>query len=99
MWKVDERSGVQDGYYAKMLYSETNSGRVAGWEMMQLVIDALWPQGIGTVFRDEPVIDEAALRARILKAQKRYQRKQPPEASPQNRTHLRVYASAKEARP
>jgi hypothetical protein len=38
MWLVDERSGVQSGYYAKMLYADTPSGRCAGWEMLQWVL-------------------------------------------------------------
>lgn len=96
MWWVDEKSGVQSGYYAKMLYSETDSGRRANWLMLQYVVDALWPDGIGVVFCGEPIPDDGALRQRIEATARRYRKRRPP---PAQRAHLRTYASAKEARP
>ena len=45
MWKLDDKAGTQDGYYAKCLYPDTPSGRQARWETLQLLIDALWPEG------------------------------------------------------
>lgn len=49
MQECDETSGVQDGYTAKMLHPDTASGRVAGWEMLQLLMDALYPHGVEVV--------------------------------------------------
>jgi len=46
MWKVDEASGVEDGYFAKMQAMDAKTGRQAGWDILQLVIDALFPQGV-----------------------------------------------------
>jgi hypothetical protein len=45
MWQVDERAGLQDGYYAKLLWTDTKSGRQAGWEVLQWVMEALGPAG------------------------------------------------------
>jgi hypothetical protein len=47
MWRLDDLSGCQDGYYAKMLHANTPSGRSAGWPTLQWVIDALYPKGVG----------------------------------------------------
>jgi hypothetical protein len=96
MWLVDERSGVQSGYYAKMLHAETSSGRNAGWNMLQLVADALYPDGCGVRFfiSECLVPDDETMREKIEAAKRRHRRQQA-ENSP---THLRSYASAKEAR-
>jgi hypothetical protein len=53
MWLVDERSGVQDGYYAKCLYPDTPSGRQAGWQMLDLIVGALFPEGYKAIFEPE----------------------------------------------
>ncbi|SRR6266566_2910723 len=45
MWKVDEASGIEDGYYGKMQAVDAKSGRQAGWHILQLVLDALFPGG------------------------------------------------------
>ena len=45
MHECDDRSGLQDGYTAKLLHPDTASGRQARWESLQLLIDALYPQG------------------------------------------------------
>ena len=94
---LDDKAGLQDGYYAKMLYAETPSGRNARWETVQWVIDALWPDGIGARLIGEPVPDDDALRQRISAAARRYRKRQREQAK--IRSHLREYASAKEARP
>lgn len=46
MWKCDERSGVQDGYTAKMLHPNAPSGRQARWPTLQDTMDALYPDGV-----------------------------------------------------
>jgi hypothetical protein len=93
MWLVDERSGVQSGYYAKLLYSETPSGRLAGWEVLQWVIDALWPDGAHFVVA--PVPGDEILRERIATASKRYRKRDRVQR--RIKAHLREYASVKEA--
>lgn len=51
MWRCDDLSGVQDGYTAKMLHPETPSGRQARWETLQLLIDAVYPDGFSVTIR------------------------------------------------
>lgn len=46
MWKVDEISGVQEGFYAKALHVDRPSGRQCQWRMLDLIVSALWPRGI-----------------------------------------------------
>ena len=50
-WKVDERSGCQDGYFAKLLWSDAKSGRSAGWEVLQWIMEALGPGGFDLEIR------------------------------------------------
>src|SRR5262245_27666805 len=96
MWYLDERAGTQDGYYAKMLHSETPSGRLAGWEMLQLVTDALFPDGIGVRLTGEPIFNDEMMRAKIAVAAARQERANRNKPPPEFRTHLRQFASAKE---
>lgn len=42
MAAVDDLAGTQDGYYAKMIYPDTPSGRQARWETVDLVVQALF---------------------------------------------------------
>jgi hypothetical protein len=51
MWAVDDRSGTQDGYYAKALYAETRTGRQSTWPTLQLIIDSLYPGGVDVELR------------------------------------------------
>jgi hypothetical protein len=55
MHVLDDRADLQDGYYAKCLYNETPSGRMAGLEILQWMIDALYPSGVGLRFVGGPV--------------------------------------------
>lgn len=45
MAAVNDISGVNDGYYAKMLYPDTPSGRQARWEQVHDVVEALFGKG------------------------------------------------------
>lgn len=45
MWQVDEAAGTQAGYYAHALYASTPSGRIATWSSVQMILEALFPQG------------------------------------------------------
>lgn len=45
MATVNDMSGLQDGFFAKMLYPDTPSGRQARWETVQLAVEALFGKG------------------------------------------------------
>jgi hypothetical protein len=51
MWVCDDRAGLQDGYTAKLLHPDTPSGRQARWETLQLLIDAMYPEGFVLTIR------------------------------------------------
>lgn len=38
----DAKSGLQDGYTAKMFRPDTPSGRIAHWKTMQMLLDAMY---------------------------------------------------------
>jgi hypothetical protein len=44
--QLDDAAGAQDRYWAKALHPDTPSGRQAGWDMLQLYADALFPAGV-----------------------------------------------------
>lgn len=45
MAELDDRAGTNDGYFAKCLHADTPSGRQAGWDMLDLFAQALFPAG------------------------------------------------------
>jgi hypothetical protein len=49
MWEMDERAGLSEGYYSKMLHCDAPEGRQATWPILQKVANALWPDGRCTV--------------------------------------------------
>lgn len=51
MWKCDDLSGLQDGYTAKLLHPDTPSGRQARWDTLQLLLDAIYPEGFVLTIR------------------------------------------------
>jgi hypothetical protein len=53
MWKVDDKAGTNDGYYAKALYPNTPSGRQAKWESLQLIVEALYKGGFRVTIEPE----------------------------------------------
>jgi hypothetical protein len=42
--RLDEVSGLQRGYAAKAFRPDTNSGRQAGWQVLQWLTDEMFPQ-------------------------------------------------------
>jgi hypothetical protein len=70
MATVNDMAGLQDGFFAKMLYPDTPSGRQARWETVQLAVEALFGKGFTVhIVADEdenrritsaPVIDVCA---------------------------------------
>lgn len=63
MATVNDLAGLQDGFFAKMLYPDTPSGRQVRWETLQLAVEALFGKG----FTVHIVADEDENR-RILSA-------------------------------
>lgn len=61
--KLDDMAGTQDGYYAKCLHADTPSGRQAGWEMVQLFTDALFPAGTSLMILPARHLDRRQTRA------------------------------------
>lgn len=55
MASVNDLAGLQDGFFAKMIYPDTPSGRQARWETVQLAVEALF----GKNFAVQIVPDEA----------------------------------------
>lgn len=51
MRQCDNVSGLQDGYVAKMMHPNTDSGRQAHWRTVQELIDALYPGGVRITIR------------------------------------------------
>lgn len=45
MDEMSELMGTAERSYAKMLYCETPSGRIAGWDTMQKAVDVLYCEG------------------------------------------------------
>ena len=49
MWELEEKAGLSEGYYSKMLHADSAEGRQASWQVLQKVANALWPDGRCTV--------------------------------------------------
>lgn len=70
MATVNDMAGLQDGFFSKMLYPDTPSGRQARWETVQLAVEALFGKGFTVhIVADEdenrrlasaPVVDACA---------------------------------------
>lgn len=45
MSQVNDITGLHEGYYAKMIYPDTPSGRQARWEQVQLAFEGLFNEG------------------------------------------------------
>lgn len=61
MWKCDDLSGLQDGYTAKLLHPDAPSGRQARWDTLQLLIDAVYPDGYEVIIRPRDAAKAAKL--------------------------------------
>lgn len=68
---LDDMAGTQDGYFAKCLHADTPSGRQAGWEILQLYADALFPAGVTLVVMPSQRQARAAVAQRPKKPQTR----------------------------
>jgi hypothetical protein len=74
---VDNLAGLNDGYLAKMMWPDTRTGRIAGWNTLQLVIEALFPKGFEVIIRqkDGAVLDEPSIRKMTYIARVPFDRK------------------------
>jgi hypothetical protein len=71
MEKFCEYAGLPDRYYGKAVCVDTPSGRQPQWPTLQIIIDALFPNGFDVEIRPKPgtVIDAGNLKARLLQLQ------------------------------
>jgi hypothetical protein len=46
---LEERAGLSEGYFSKMLHADSAEGRRASWQVLERVASALWPDGRCTV--------------------------------------------------
>jgi hypothetical protein len=66
MANCDELSGLNDGYTAKMLHAGTPSGRQAGWQCVQYLMDVLYCCG-GFVITVRPKAPMETIKAEIAR--------------------------------
>lgn len=68
MERFSEWAGLPDRYYPKALLPDTPSGRQASWDLMQTMMDALYPHGFEIVIRAKPgaVIGAEDMKAKLL---------------------------------
>jgi hypothetical protein len=62
LWMLDDKSGLNDGHVGKALAADSPSRRQLRWDSLQLVIDALWPDGVEVKVRAIDDEMESALR-------------------------------------
>jgi hypothetical protein len=97
---LDDRAGVQDGYYQKLLHSDAPTGRCGRLETLQLLVDALWGRGavgLSLTRAAIPVTDDDVLQQQIEVLKRRHRKRD--QAQRKIREHLREYASPREASP
>jgi hypothetical protein len=51
MWKLDDAAGTQEGYYARALYADTPTGRMATWQVLQKLVQTLFPDGFEIILK------------------------------------------------
>lgn len=59
MWAVEERAGLSEGYYSKVVHPDGPEGRIASWEVLQRIVAAIFDKGPKVVFKAHD--DEAML--------------------------------------
>jgi hypothetical protein len=64
MERLSEIAGLADRAYSKMVHPEGRGGRVAQWQTLQRVVDALFPDGIDVAIKGERGRQLTALLAR-----------------------------------
>jgi hypothetical protein len=64
MERLSEVAGLADRAYSKMVHPEGRGGRVAQWQTLQRVVDALFPDGVDVAIKGERGRQLTALLAR-----------------------------------
>jgi hypothetical protein len=64
MERLSEVAGLADRAYSKMVHPEGRGGRVAQWQTLQRVVDALFPDGVDIAIKGERGRQLTALLAR-----------------------------------
>jgi hypothetical protein len=67
MEKFSEFAGLPDRYYAKALRADEPSGRQASWATMQVIFDALFPDGYDLCVnaRSGPMLDALSMQYKV----------------------------------
>lgn len=78
MEQMSELMGTAERSYAKMLSPDTPSGRLVGWDTIELACSVLWPEGSEVVIRpmNGPAVVTAGARRKIKGEQALWQRRQ-----------------------
>lgn len=73
MEKFSDWAGIAERSYPKYLHADTPSGRQASWEVLQVILNALYPGGFEIVIKPKPgaVISEHDMKAELLKLRAR----------------------------
>jgi hypothetical protein len=68
MEKFSEWAGLCDRFYPKALHADKPSGRQVQWGTFQIIIDALFPNGVDVILKPRPgaVMSENDLKAKLL---------------------------------
>lgn len=68
MEKFSEYAGLCDRFYPKALHADKPSGRQVQWQTLQVMIDALFPNGFDLIIkpRPGPMMSESNLKAKLL---------------------------------
>lgn len=53
-WQLEDRAGLQDGHYQKLLHCDKPSGRTPSWQSLQLLVEAIFPDGFDIQIRRKP---------------------------------------------
>lgn len=71
MEAFSEYAGLPDRYYPKALHADRPSGRQAQWATVQIMADALYPNGFDLIIKPKPgaVMSEDNLKAKLLRLQ------------------------------
>jgi len=70
MEELNEACGYQPGYWSKMLYVDTPTGRQARWEMVEYAMLAMFPDGYDLALKPQAgaLLDALSMRYHIKKS-------------------------------
>jgi hypothetical protein len=50
-WQLEDAAGLNDGHYSHLLQVDRPSGRQGTWKMVQLLIEAMYPEGFDLILK------------------------------------------------